>query len=182
MLIDVALHHSHEDMRTVATELLTKSNYLRQVIEESDDQYIRLIATQNINDQTKLKALAVDTFENIHIRVAAIRKIRNQHVLKSLFYSSDSRIQRAAIENISNQKLLQQIARESGDPIIRKKAIEKITDKDFLMQLFAIDDSILVQATIIKHITEKQLLLKLKAVANEELSDIFLEQLVKISS
>lgn len=150
-LADIIKNTKDKWYRKDAAELLMDQTLLSDIAKNSEDSAIRLIATEKINDQSVLAIIAKND-ENIEVRVAAVKKLTDKVLLSNLaqrcWYNS---ICEAAIQNpnLDDQSLFERLAKIKGGP--RRAAIERLTDSKLLAEIATFESDSWVRSAAIQN-------------------------------
>lgn len=186
----------YSSARQVAIKKLSDEEHLISITKsEYSISRIAAIENPNFNNQEVLENLAKHD-ESSNVRQEATRKIKNQKTLKELAYGDDWAVREIAMKNIgdedeiislakndnaeyvhrataidiiTNQDVLIDIALNVKNINIRSRAVEKITDEEFLTKIALNDDEDFVRSAAIKNpnLTNQETLLTIAKKPDE---------------
>ena len=149
-------------LREEAIKGITDQDYLKEIINKELISSLRLAAVNGITDQDYLKKL-VETIDCDYVKHRAVGKITDQDYLKKIVLTrhDDIQLRDGALEGITDQKILLEIAMEGGVFYNRRIAVKKITDQDYLKKIVENVDNDSLRDDAVRKITDQDYLKKL---------------------
>lgn len=109
---------------------------------------ITLDDVKRILDEQKLKEIALRKDVDHFVRIRAIDQIENEKILKELALSDDEDIIMEAVNLISNQEFLADIALGDAHPCVKCDALRNIEDDDYFDEISGIVDDDFVRQNL----------------------------------
>ena len=139
LLIEIALHERDVHIRADAVESLTDQALLQQLGTEDGEHLVRGAAAKALKDERVLEQMAVGD-ENECVRRIASNRLTNAAALaRVVIYdvknSSTFDIREAAVEKISDQDILAQVAIGDGHYCVYEAAVKRISDTSTLAKI-----------------------------------------------
>ena len=118
--------------------------------------------TIDTRSQEVLIKIALNVKEDYKVRLEAIEKITDQKVLSQIALNDeDAGIRSTVIQNITDQKVLNQIVLKDDDSAVRLAAIPLITNQKVLAKVALEDNDSMVKKEAVKKITDQEVLIKI---------------------
>ena len=120
--------HGDSSVRRVAVEKLTNQALLAKIATTDSDGLVREVAVGKITDQALLAKIAT-TDNHAYVGQVAVGKITDQALLAKIATrdsdSSDSSVRQAAVENLTDTALLNDLAESASVWEVRRAACSK---------------------------------------------------------
>jgi len=111
------------------------------------------------------------TKQDWSIRRAAVDRISNQSLLAEIAVNATDRaVRRAAVERITDQTLLAKMAFDGKDLSVRRSAIERITDQTSLAKIAIEEQNPFLRRVAIERLTDPELLAEMGMWVKPELT------------
>ena len=180
-LFELALNHPIEDTRIEATRRIFDKDKLERIIENDANDEVKQCALHNLNlDESEfslqtesslilakvIKTIDDDSqlmelfklYKNHIIRQAVCENIENEQLLKDIACHNFLKIASQAINNISSQSVLEEIALNASLEGVSVYAITKIDDDAILENIFENSNSYCCKINALSRITDEKYL------------------------
>lgn len=149
-IVDIAKNDLNWHVRLAAVEKIDDENILKEIVNDELTSAVAVKAMEHINDKEFLCDICLNHPDS-HLRLATINRITDESLLtkerlsslleKMLLNDTDSYILKTVCENpnLTNQKVLIEVAKSSNDETLKRQAIRKIRDEKILTD-FALND------------------------------------------
>ena len=141
---------------------------------KSADEKRAIKAVARVSDQKELAKIAIEApIENVCVE--AVKKIDNQSILFDMITSDlivNWKVRVTAINQLIDQKLLEQIASSKLEAKIREVAIKKLTNKDVLIEIAKNDNFEELRKEAIKKIEDEAIIGNLALIPDKRLISI----------
>jgi hypothetical protein len=96
---------------------------------------------------------------NSQVRIAALKKLTSQAILKEIaLKDSDSDIRKYAVEKLTDQEILSYVIKNDKVNDVRKAAVKNITNQPALVEIACEDENSDIRELAVENITDKKLL------------------------
>lgn len=121
-------------------------------------------------------AKIASTDQNFFMRLQATQQLNDQAALTNIAaHDTSSDVRSAAVSRLTDQPVLEKIAATDADDDVRKEAVEKITDQPLLAKFALEDKNPGVRQAAAQHVTDPALLAKItqaRALAEQQTADV----------
>lgn len=150
---EIAKNDKQSDVRMTAIKRITDQKIIIDIARNDNNFYVRNFALGCIFDTTLLPEIAKSAIEevtdqydliriaehpnwNVYSRIAAINKITDDKVLAEIAKEADNnKVRKSAINKISDQLILKELANYDKNSYIREESVKMITDQNILIEL-----------------------------------------------
>jgi uncharacterized DUF497 family protein len=134
LLADVALAARHGEISCAAARRVTYQHLLVQLVQRATTEAVARIALQRIDDQNALEAIARDT--TCHLRDGAVGRLTNQSLLEDIAKTDPKEhVRVVAVKHITNEVVLGEFARTDSREGVRAAAVGGISGEALLVEI-----------------------------------------------
>ncbi|MDR2055118.1 MAG: hypothetical protein LBQ10_04540 [Desulfovibrio sp.] len=133
-LVRIALQNQYWEVRYQATVKLTDQKTLAAVATKDRDRSVRQAAVERITDQTVLAEIA-STDQETSVADAALKNLTEQSAILAVVRNAREGISRAALEKMTDETALGDIAKTGQWGSLRNDAIARVTDPAVLTDI-----------------------------------------------
>jgi uncharacterized DUF497 family protein len=134
---------------------------------EEEDVNVYRAALKKISDQAALENI-VKTGERRRVCYWALEEVTNQAFLADLAWSEDSRLGVPALQRLTSQSVLGEIAKDGRYSVIREEAVKNLHDEGILAEIALTDKHLGVRRAALKKLTGQKEIFRIARSAPEE--------------
>jgi hypothetical protein len=136
-LADIVKSDGNYAIRAAAVEQMTNQEFLAYIAKNDEDEYVRQAAVERLDDQNILIEIAKNDKDNM-VRLEATKRITDQMVLAYIAINEEDYdyICETAVEQLNDQAMLADVARNSCWCDIRIAAAEKLSDQAISQEVY----------------------------------------------
>ena len=162
ILAEIAKNAPLKTVRESAIRKITDQSLLADVAINYGYEESCKAAINKMSDQKQIARVALEAQSpNINIIVAAIDKLNDQKLLERVALEVEYMVREHAVDKLTNQVVLTNIAKTDKHPKIRKCAIKKLIDQKVLSEIIASDEDPNVCSTALDMLTEQNALINI---------------------
>ncbi len=161
----------YEEASVAAVERLSNQASLAEVAEDAKHNKVRMIAAERLTDQALAQRVFFELARQFPVingvDLAALQKLTDQMLLANVaMTATPEKIRRLAVERLTDQAILAGLAKTAKDVTVRRLAAEAVTDQAVLAGLAKADiDDSFVCSTAVRRITDQGLLANVATTA-----------------
>jgi hypothetical protein len=119
-----------------------------------------MAAVSKLTDEKALVKVAIQGGLTSGYKFAAVEKLTDQRALESVFLQSEDPLWSRALDRITDQRVLAEIATGPADEVRREQAVAKLTDQVLLAKIALEDRNQNVSEYAIRQLSDQELLAK----------------------
>jgi len=171
VLAEMAKHEKNEWIYVAAVKILTDQATLAYVAKNRNSSYERKVAVQKLSNQRILAEIAQND-NDYDVQKTAFGNITNQYFLEEIARNTGCFLRNSAVEQLKNQEILIDIARNDKNDDIRIDAAIRLTDKSIAQSVYADivnnGKDVYCRAGAIQALTDKEMLMEIASSDSKE--------------